>query len=285
MRIIDAINERAVGQYPISIATSLALESAAGIHPDIPVDKVPILEYKQLWINVRTLFRNFLGSLEPTAANIIAADGVTYALAAEMDQIIQVVTSISEGKTRCVFYYSNYDLDKNKHKGFAEHKIGVLRVDTTDKQKSYTELHNATMKLLLPQCDFIKRFDTKIESANIVPPSMILTHYAYDLLSSNKFSKLVLLESHTGHIKDKGQWYTKYLNGKELSQIPFREGFLEIFGDNETYRPADIKLRREIVDIAKKYNWSQVSTHDKLRQGLDEIKNLYFKEVLRGIKI
>jgi hypothetical protein len=94
---------------------------------------------------------------------------------------------------------------------------------------------------------------------------------------------LVLLESHTGKIKPRGQWYTKYLNGKDLVQIPFNEGFLQVFGDSETFRPMDIRFRRAILEIAERYKWTAVSTLEKLNYGIDQLKNPYYKEVLRKI--
>ena len=59
-----AFINRTIGQFPISIATSLAIESALGVHPDIPVTGVPVEKYNAIYINVRTLIRNFIGSLE-----------------------------------------------------------------------------------------------------------------------------------------------------------------------------------------------------------------------------
>lgn len=272
-------SDRAVGQYPLSIATSLAIESANGIHPEIVVETAPILEYPQLWVNVRTLFRNFHGALDNQDANSISPQAAAATLQQEMEQIESVVKDVS-ATTKVVFYMSNYtDMDK-------KHPHAVLRPDNTDKQKDYTRLQNATLKILVEaeggKDGRLKGFDYKIKVENH-PKAMIMTHYAFDLTAAKQFSELVLLESHTGKIKPRAQWYTKYLNGKDLAQIPFNEGFLQVFGDSETFRPMDIRFRRAILEIAEKYKWSATTTHEKLFYGIGQLANPYYKEVLRKI--
>ena len=60
--ITDLMSSRTIGQFPLSIATSLAMEAAFGIYPDRPETKEPILKYDTLWVNVRTIFRNIMPS-------------------------------------------------------------------------------------------------------------------------------------------------------------------------------------------------------------------------------
>lgn len=277
MWFADAIAARAVGQYPLSIATSLAIESAAGIHPDIIVDKPPVQEVKQLWINVRTLYRNLLGSLDKSTA--MGADPGTFAdaIAAEMDAITSIIAIESEGLTDVVFYFSNYAGME------AKYKHAQLRRDNTLKQKEYALILKKTMELLLKRHpDDIKGYDLKIKRSE-KHSAMILTHFAYDLVSAKEFASLVLLESHTGHIKPRAQWASKYENGKELSMMPFREDLLQVFGDKQHFIPLDLKVRKELVEIAIKYHWNAVSTYDKLMYGISQMKNPFAREILRDI--
>jgi len=272
------VAERAVGQYPISVATSLALEGANGILPETEVDVAPILEYSELWINIRTLFRNFIGSLNSTVSKSIDAPSVAEGLATEMDTIVSLIRDSTGGNTNVVFYYSNY-------KGMQEkYKYAVVRRDNTPKQIAYTDLHNRTMSILLKnKKDDIKLFDLKIKLDKQAPKSLILTHYPYDLLSWKSFQELVLLESHTGAIKPKVLWNTKYNDGKALSMIPFREDLLQVFGDKEHFFGLDIRLRTELIDIATKYKWSSVTTFDKLKYGIDQLSNPFAREVMASI--
>jgi len=275
----DAIAARAVGQYPLSIATSLALESAAGIHPELPQtpSNPPLRKYEELWVNARTLFRNFLGALDKQTVQGVQAPDIAQALFGEMETIVDLVDSITDGRCKVVFYLSNYAGLNTRF------RHAVLRMDSTQRQKEYTAIQTQTMELMLhQQPKAFKGFHLKIRPDKPVN-AMIITHYAYDLSAHDQFTKLTLLESHTGAIKEFAQWYTKYYDGKALSMIPFREDFLQLFGDAETFRPFDIKLRKELIEIATKYNWTAVTTKAKILYGIDTLKNPYWKATLRDM--
>ena len=279
MPINAAVAERAVGQFPLSIATSLAIESACGIHPEIPVNRPPILKYPTLWVNVRTLFRNFMGSLSREAGTSIVPQDIAEVVAEEMDHIDGIIAEYSNGRTRVQYYYSDYKGMDRKY------KHAVLRMDSTPKQKEYTVIHNNAMELLMKnQGDRILVFELKLRPEGR-PTALLLTHYAYDLISHNEFNGLTLLESHTGAIKERAQWYSKFYQGRELAMIPFREDFIQVFGDNEHFRPMDIRLRKDLVDIATKYQWSAVTTLDKIRYGINQMANPYYKEILKDLLV
>ena len=107
-----------------------------------------------------------------------------------------------------------------------------------------------------------------------------MTHYAYDLLSNKDFKTLDLLESHTGVLKSKALWYTKFSDHKDSVRIPFNELFLQVFGDSTIFHPHDRKLRLEILAIADKYNWSFATTKDRIHLGLSMISNPFYKAIL-----
>lgn len=272
----DVITQRAVGALPLSIATSLAIEAALGVHPDHPTPKAPILTYGALWINIRTLFRNLIGALPTTVASQVGPKQCMDALAGEMDTIAQVIKDRAPA-VQVVFYVSNYE-DVGRHRHIA------VRMDTTPRQKEYTALFDETMRLLLkdPHAQPIVGFRDGLQPKDR-DKTLILTNYAYDLLSAKRFGSLDLLESHTGIIKPPNQWYTKFYNGKELPMIPFTDYFLRIFGDAQTYRPMDIKLRNAIVEVANKYKWSPLTTRDKVVYSLQQMPDRYQASIVRDL--
>lgn len=267
-----AIAARAVGQYPLSVATSLALESANGIHPEIVAEYPPIRRYQELWVNTRTLFRNFMGALDKDTYRGVRPDEIAEALAQEMEQIVSIIPA------KVQFYVSNYARLEQ------EYPHATVRVDNTDAQKVYTLLQTQAIELLLKHHPEIGVVPLKLH-APTHPKALILTHYAFDLLAHKEFSLLNLVESHTGKIKTRAQWYTKYYQGRELAMIPFREDFLQVFGDNETFRPMDRKLREAIVEVAKKYSWSSVTTREKLMYGIEQIPNPFFVATLKQMMV
>lgn len=277
----DKIAERAVGQYPISIATSLALESICGIHPDIIYDKPPIHEYQTLWVNIKTLFRNFMGALSSEALNSVIPPNIATALLNEFTMLEDIINDVSNNKVKVIFYNSNYShLDRTYPKGF-------LRIDNTDKQKEMSTIRERTIDILLKSNKETKQHDVRVFDLELkaeqASKALIMTNYAIDLLSHDAFSKLTLLESHTGKLKDKALWYTKFHQGKDLSHIPFNKTFIQIFGDSETFKPYNISFRKEILAIATKYNWSSVTTSAKINYGIDQMPNQESKDLLRTI--
>lgn len=270
--------DRVTGFFPLSIPTSLALESAVGIHPDIPPpSSMPILKYDALWINLRTLYRNFIGSLSKGVAQDIHMEEIVAELLAEMEMIPSILKEYTRHDLEVVYYVSNYKGMESKY------PHAQLRMDTTTKQIDYTKMFNAVLGHLNKHHskEFLG-FDLKL-TGNARKNTLIITNYAYDLLSHKSFGKLTLLESHTGRIREQAQWYAKYYNGKELSMIPFREDLIQIFGDSETFKPLNIAVRKEIIDIAVKRNWSAITTSERIKTTLEEIQHPYTRTIILDI--
>lgn len=273
---------RMVGQYPVSIATSLALEGAFDIYPDRPqLGYIPIKKFDMLLINVRTLYRNIMGSLSKNDIKKVIPPQIMACIVDEIDMITSIVTSETDNRVSVIFYYSNYDGLETKY------KYAQIRRDTTDLQKEYTAIHNQTIKLLLDYnkkspISNLKLFNLDID-LEIQKDVLILTNYAYDLTFKRKFRRLSLLESHSGKVKEESQFYTKFHDGNKLCQIPFRIEMLQIFGDSTIFKPLSLELRKEILEIANKYNWSTVTTKMKIQYGIDHILNPYAKEIVRAI--
>ncbi|WP_144106648.1 hypothetical protein [Paraburkholderia sp. BCC1886] len=285
MDLNPGISARAVGQYPVSISTSLALEGAFGIHPDLPpVKSAPILEYEQLFVNMRTLFRNFLGAMDKVSGAMVSPDEIAITLNEEMEQITEIVNEGSNGRCKPVFYLSKY-------KGMAQaYPYAAFRVDSTDRMKANAVILKQTMALIAQQNrdrdDPILIFDRKLTPEKVpAPKTLIITHHAYDLLSYRAFRSLSLLESHTGRIKDRALWYTKYSNGRELAQIPFREDLIQVMGDGETFRTLDPKLRKEVLELATRFNWSAVTTSDRIRFCADFIKDAPKRDLFKSLLV
>lgn len=266
-QVANTADQRTLGFFQLSVATSLAIESAVGIHPDLPPPRsMPIRQFKEVWINLRTLYRNIMGAMSKDIAAAIAAPDVAQIMIEEM-RIIPDMLGHYAGYPVTVKYYFN-NLNRLEHKYPEAH----LRKDTTPRQQQYTQTLGDVIKILLhnyPQ-EFMVVNDQLPGNA---VSTLIITHVVYDLLSEKNFGNLVLLESHTGRIKPKALWYTKYYDGKTLSMIPFTEELLQVFGDIETFHPLDVKLRKAIIELATHRHWSSVTTRARIVDGINELKN------------
>lgn len=264
--IQDALAAREVGQFPVSIATSLALEGALGIYPERPVvNPPPISQYQELWINIRTLMRNLLGSLPADVVEKFEPGHFGLAIPQEVAAIEDEVLRRSQGLIRVVVYVSDHtDLSRVLNGA-------VIRTANTPKQKFQEALEREGLRRLDEQLE-IRKFKTIIDGRQ--RKALILSHHPVDLLSRTNFRQLDLLESHTGIIKDASQWSTKLTNGKELPPLPFNKFTLSLFGDNgQLLSGQPIKLRKAVLEVAESDRWTAITTVDKIRAGLKKIQD------------
>lgn len=271
-----AVDNREKGQVPVSIGTSLALEAGAGQYPDRPESPPPFTRAKQLWINLRTIVRNLYGCLPTDLKESVLPDDMWQAALEELAIIEAAVHKASMGYTQVVYYVSDYARLAKRYPG------AILKEAKTPRQIVQQELENGTLTLMLKnnhQQKNVRFFDFEIEGQH--PDSFIMTHLPVDLLARYRFSRLELLESHTGKIKGPAEWNTKLTNGKELSNIPFNSFTLQLFGDNgNMFSPQSITVRRALLEAAERWRWTNVTGMEKIRDTLGKIDNDHFRGIL-----
>jgi hypothetical protein len=310
----EILDARVKGQLPISVATSLAIEGLLGILEDKPADpdnplrryaqtavnayntarqflgihvddtpvdviKAPIKDYDELWINVRTLFRNIVGALsnedaakiEPDAYAMLAIEELNIIKAALLDHGFEVVV---------VGYVCSYaSLSGNYPKA-------QMREIRTDKQLFYAALENQTVaaafenlgrdnELLLP-------FDVSIRGNS--RRTMLLSNYPIDLINFKSALQLALVESHTGVIKKRQHWHTKLLNGRDLPHIPFDRMTIQMFGDTgNLFAPYPKAHREKLLALATQYQWTSLTTKSRILQCAELARDPTFEAVVRAM--
>ena len=281
-----SLESRLISSFPISIGTSLALETLfpSRLEPHDEKRKIPEhvnpSNYQEAYFNLSTLFRNLTTSID----RVVFIQSSPEELASVLESEIDIINSLflNEGKGLCipVYYYITYDsLLKGKIS-----KDVKIRPDKTDSQKIYKAKLIDTMKLLGDKLHFI-HYDNTIKP-RVKNSSLILTHIPYDLLSYKRFLHLDLLESNTGLLKTKNLWNTKYypVGNLSLTNLPFLEKLLFIFGDRVLIQPYDIRLRRLICETAEKRRWTPMTTLEKVLLDLSlDIKEPYVLEFIRKI--
>ena len=258
-----ALAQREVGQYPLSIATSLALEGAFGVHPDHPTETQAIKEYKEIWINCRTLVRNIDGAIHRDEKQRPKVSDYYHCLVSEMTIIRNhLKTSLTDFNT--VFYVMSYKSLPH----FWPH--AVFKETITENQREYAELENAVMTMLHE--DHLKErhgdmdiifYDTHIN--RVQEKAIALTHFPIDLLLTVACRFEALLESHTGKLKTPLEWNTKLKDGRNHPRIPFDRCMLQIFGDSSgIIKPQTLNVRKKILEIAEKNKWNAGTTKDRV---------------------
>jgi hypothetical protein len=190
---------------------------------------------------------------------------IAYAIAQEMDVIQSLF--LNEGKNTCrpIFYFCTYKtLTTRSHPEvrFREAKAPGLKL--------YKDIHNEVISILLKEYkDFIRVFDSEIKP-DLSTRTLVLTSIAYDLLSYTSFKNLELLESHTGMIKSRKDWWSKYypIGTKDISHFPFLKRLLLVLGDKHLIAQQVMGMRNTIYDVSIKRNWTNMTTDEKVRMNI-----------------
>ncbi|MND91482.1 hypothetical protein D3C80_836070 [compost metagenome] len=270
------IIERDVGQIPVSIGTSLAFEGLLGIHPNPPVQPTNFKTIQTIWVNIRTLARNLFQAV-PTdkALEMDYTNSVSVLL--NETQVLPVALA-QQGYTGKIRYYLaskdavKWAFPKANFKELKSPKqIAYDMFERFVSIELYQQMKAANMDVM--------EIDRKPKSGEGIVA--ILTHYPHELLWKPQFSRLLLLESHTGKLKTYNTWYTK-LNGISENEypMPFTEFTLQVFGDGELIAPQQPRaIREELKQLSKDKKWTGITTPDKLYHDVmsssKELRDLY----------
>lgn len=276
---------RAMSAFSVSIGTSLALETLlTGTQPPYDPErvmpaKVKLSDYDEFWVNLLTLHRNILGALDKNDQATVMPGELLDTLIYEIEVIKHAVTQGTYGKTKLRLYASDY-------KGMAKaYPNAVIRHDHTAKQLAYASKMQQVIKgyfkdhMLgeeLHHFDLLLKPDKKTKS-------LILTHYAHDLLSWRNFSELDLIESHTGLCKKRALWSSKLLGSDALARIPFDAWSMQVFGDPNTFSPFPIAVRKQILALAEQYKWHPLVTKDRVRFSFESMPDKLTAMVLKSM--
>lgn len=269
------ISTREIGELGISIATSVALES---------LFKKTDINETEIWINVRTLFRNLHGAIEGDYRKFLSAEALVPTLIGEMGVITRNIEASPVGHLEVHFYSCSYnDLTRKLPNA-------ILREAHTPLQLIYTDLEQQTLDQVKNKRNSLEQpmhlFQTTIKGRATRARAVLLTHSPIDLLF-NDFSNVRLLESHTGALKSKTEWNTKLTNAKLLPPLPFNAFTVQVFGDNNTYISGmPIKIKEAVVKMAETDRWNPISTNDRISASIakmpDKFGAQFLKRVLRS---
>lgn len=267
--------EREVGQIPISIGTSLAFEGYLGTHPNQPKQPIDVKSVKEIWVNLRTLARN-LWSAVPTAevANLNPASAVDVLM--QEVQTIPVALAQAGARAKVRYYIAGKDAMKWMF------PKALFKVAKTPKQMAY-EVYERYAAIELYQRMIAEGIE--VIEINRTPPKTdgtiaLLTHYPHELLWKESFSRLLLLESHTGKFKPWQLWFTKLNNIKEDNPMPFSKFTLQVFGDGVEIDAQPRAIVAQLKLMAQNRKWSPVTAeskvyHDINTHGSKELKETY----------
>lgn len=279
------IADRAMSTYALSIGTSYAFEAIEkGPQDPYPApgreepEQIDIDSTDELWVNLLTLARNMFSSIARSDLQSVRSEDLADALVFEVDVIREMMKKYHWVTLR--FYSCNYS---GMRKRYPQAKIRGETTPSTPLQKHHNILLSKTISEYYKRVKSSDRLHFAHEiSAVERKRAIILSSYAYDLLSYPGFESLKLLESHTGRLKDRSLWYTKF-EDKDCVRIPFSRLMIQIFGDKTNFFQHDAKIRAAIKELAEEYKWNFATTPARVNTCLGFMKDVYTAKMLRAM--
>lgn len=236
------LENREMSGFPVSIGTGLALESLFNptqsvIDPDRKFDKVKdIKRYDLFLFNVETLIRNITSSISSDDLAFVKDEDIYLTLEDEIDFLKYL---FEEENLDVKFFYNDCSFYKDSYPN-------DIRKPSTVKQLRYESIVKHCIKRLTKEHKDVKIFSMypRYEGNR---SALILTRYVVDLLGFDKFRLLDLLESHTGSVKTRKDYNSKYypIPREDMSTLPLYLSLLVKFGDKVIFKPRSMKERLE----------------------------------------
>lgn len=244
------MNNRELGDFPVSIGTSLALGTY--LVPEETTDKSletpivppePLEKYSLLMINVRTIIRNARSSFEeiPTQK--------------ELDRVVEEdmvnIISIFQNQSIEIKFYINTFISIYRNKKYTSR----LRRRSTKRQIEVDTLEKNTLKRYIEADNVLVKDNPKAVPG--YDSVIYFTHVPLDLVVHTGYRKFASLRSHTGEVREKSDLHKYYFQTKNVpyDNLPFTMFLLSCFGDSVTFKPHPVKIRKEIVLLGiKKWN-------------------------------
>lgn len=255
------IRERVYSSVPVSVGTGLALESLV---------QQPLAKYQSLLFNARTLVRNAAAAFELEGEVLPTHEELLSALKEDVFQIVEALIPLTETRQfDIIFYYPAYD---RLPFIFPEAKV---KLDSSPNLTPYQSATSTLFKSVI--ADFMAAHPnvfvkTKVGLPRFNGKALVLSHHMVDFITTKAYSRLNLIESHTGAVKKFTQLNTKMTGGSKLAEMPFNQLTLQVFGDKAVnFYSLSGLLKNALLVIAKDGNWKPDTTLDYCRHTLNSL--------------
>lgn len=264
--------------YPVSMATASILEQER-----FNIQQIP----DTVFVNTRTFFRNYLSSVYHTQdylnymeTNPQAKIDFWQEYVNDMMNFYNILQELSHGRVHVVYYYPTYENIQDIL------PYCKFREDSQKYIPSFKYIEQYTNHQVENPFDETQYIEIDYQLPERSGEVGILSHYAIDLLNSIRYLKLTLIESYTGRLKGRPEWYTKIKFGVSMrfkeAKYPFNKFMLQVFGDkaNNIVGQGKLKERMTVREMALKDHWTPLTTNDKIRYSISKLKDKTIKENL-----
>lgn len=272
------IDKRDMSSFMVSVGLGLMLETffepfTTRIDDERKIVKQDINKYKVHYFNIYTMIRNIFSAIQSKESKeYVLKDNRSpnYILKSLLNELLLLHDIYEFTKCIPILYVPNYkdilDDVPNSIKPESYSELNKSIHDLTEKVvKMFNNLKDIPISVVKIKTDLPRSSDN----------TLITTHIPYDLLNVNRISKLYLVESHTGTIKDKNKFNTKYHDigsRYDKTMFPFNETLLMVLGDNVLIKPYKISFRYLLADAAIQDKWTVFTSENRCKVILNKVE-------------
>lgn len=251
---------RVMGEFlPISVPTAEPFEKV------ITVPNAVLPEF--LFLNISTLFRNYWTAFEKDTP------AVTHYNLNEFESELKLIQmySLNAGITP-IFYLPRYDMFTSR--------LDRATIYRNENNANWVNFNTAEakMRMFIERESSLRVFQDGYRLPTVQNQSgasaYVLTSYPSDLLMTDGYRKVELLESHSAKIKSRETWITKLTKNEKYARIPFNKLSYQVFGDRILVESQPNSIRKALVTIAEAGRWTQITTMDKIRHDIGKHNNM-----------
>lgn len=263
-------SDRTTSAFPLSIGTSMAFESLfKGVQPSYDATReipqmVDYSKYDIIYINLKTLLRNIIGSLSLDDQKAPNTNTLYNTLVNEIEIITNILRTDTNNLLKPLFYYTGYPSLKE----LSRKKVINLRTSNTEKQKIAEVMEEKILDHVFKLRNVYSIEKSTIHDLRVKNlRALIITHIPFDLLGYKRFKQLDLLESHTGKLKHFNQFNSKYfpVPNVNMDKLPFNFFLLAILGDKVMFKPYPMKIREAVMEVSNKKKWTPLTNNIKVK--------------------
>lgn len=264
----NLLDQVATSSFPVAIGTGLMLESLfTTIIDRVDVNRVipnfiKVNDYDYHMYNIYTIIRNILTAIPyKNKVEILTNAKFRTYVADEVEAIFNLYENSDCTPALYIPDYSGatkyYNMGKSKLSGYLEeHEIMVKVVKGIKFMNSVNIIPKSEMK-------------SGYRLPKTTDKILLTTSYALDL--HNNLPNMFLLESHTGKLKSKLEFSSKYKKSAsyDVSTLPFNEFIHYAIGDNTLVAGLKTKYKKQLFNIALDKKWTPRTTDDKIRSNIN----------------
>ena len=263
MNNTSLLDDIVVSSFPVAIGTGLMLETLFSPtiaryddSREIP-SSLKVDDYKYHIYNIYTIVRNILTAIpHKNKQEILTDKHFRKYVADEVESIFNLYDGTKCVPTLYIPDYSSlityYNTGKGKlNKYIEEHELMVKVVKGVKFMESIAIIPNNELK---------KGYKLPAMKEKV----LITTSYTLDL--HNSLPNMMLLESHTGKLKSKLEFSSKYKKSSsyDVSSLPYHEFIHYIVGDSTLVSGIKVGYKKQLFKIAEDKKWTPRTTNDKI---------------------